>query len=406
MRFKLSTLSGLVVLSVVFISVICSGAGSGDYQEFSYLAKSFLRGSLSFTEQPGSWHDTSLFQGKYFWPLGPFPALVLVPFVYLFGLFDIFFLQGYLQIFLILGTGYFCFCVARKLGFGDTDALWFSFAFLFASQFIGVAAIPYSWYFAHVVTVFLMWGSILEYFGKRRYWVIGLLFFGITLTRLTAGLGILFFILDLLLSPENKKVFSGGTLKKILQLVTPLFAAVLVLGIYNILRFGPGSFFEQGYSFQGLIPVLEKARSYGMFALRHLPGNLFYAFLSVPLPVFRDAVSHVLAFPFLKANAWGMSIFVTSPYLLTLFSSKGYRDRMGTIALLTSLVIALPLFLYYGIGYSQFGYRYALDFMPFIFLLLLKRYITGGVPAFSGIFRVAVALSALFNLYLLATIAL
>jgi hypothetical protein len=42
--------------------------------------------------------------------------------------------------------------------------------------------------------------------------------------------------------------------------------------------------------------------------------------------------------------------------------------------LITIVIVALPIFLYYGIGVSQFGYRYSLDYLPYLFLLLIKNY--------------------------------
>ena len=65
--------------------------------------------------------------------------------------------------------------------------------------------------------------------------------------------------------------------------------------------------------------VTEKAREYGLFNLKHIPGNLYHFFLATPLPVFADSLSHVLKFPYLKADPWGMGIFITSPIFIYLF---------------------------------------------------------------------------------------
>ena len=39
------------------------------------------------------------------------------------------------------------------------------------------------------------------------------------------------------------------------------------------------------------------------------------------------------------------------------------RDR-------TAIIVAIPVFLYYGGGYVQYGFRYSLDFTPFLVALM------------------------------------
>src|SRR5580700_3478290 len=49
-------------------------------QQFAFLARSFLHGDLAFQQDPGeSWADTSPHDGHYYWPLGPLPAVILMP---------------------------------------------------------------------------------------------------------------------------------------------------------------------------------------------------------------------------------------------------------------------------------------------------------------------------------------
>jgi hypothetical protein len=64
------------------------------------------------------------------------------------------------------------------------------------------------------------------------------------------------------------------------------------------------------------------------------------------------------------------------------------------------LTVSLPILFYYGIGWYQFGYRYSLDFLPLLFLLLIKAY-RNKHSELSISFRVAILLSAFVNLYLL-----
>lgn len=363
-------------------------------QQFSLLGFSFLNGNLFLAENVPQINTQQLgdlisWQGHYYWPEGPFPAIVLVPFIFLFKLIGLFFYQGYLQFILILFTVFFIYKICKKIGYKKDDSLFLINAFCFASMFLGVALVSWCWYYSQVVTVFLLFWSLYEFFHKKRYWLLGFIFGFLLITRVTACFGVVFFILELFFSSNKHKV------KNLIFLLLPIFFMLFLLLFYNYLRFG--SFFEQGYSLITVVSPLAEAMKYGLFGLVHLPGNLYYSLLAPPLLVFKDNISHVLSFPFLKNNPWGMSIFITSPYLIYLFFLQ-YKDRISKFLLFTAIIIAIPIFLYYGIGYRQFGYRYALDFMPFVFLLFIKNYYEKNT-FLSSRMKFLIIFSSFFNLY-------
>ena len=60
-------------------------------------------------------------------------------------------------------------------------------------------------------------------------------------------------------------------------------------------------------------PFLEAQRQLGLFALAHVPMNLDYLFVHLPMPY--ESIDN-LQFPFLKPDGLGMSILLTSPGLL------------------------------------------------------------------------------------------
>jgi len=366
-------------------------------QHFTFLAQAFLQGKLYFLELPvPRWNDVALFHGHPYWPLGPFPAVLLMPFVYLFGLAGTMFYQGYLQFWLVLATLYLVYQLARRTGYHTLDCGYLSLTF-FTSIFFFYAWAPTSYYMAHVVVVVCGFAALVEYLGRKRYWLLGLLCGLALATRVPAGFGILFFLLDLLLDQATTLKLR---LHRALELMAPFVALGLLLLLYNYARFG--GLVEQGYTYQiHMVEAARRARDYGLFSLIHLPGNLYYLLLSVPTPVFRDGLSHVLKFPFIAPNPWGMSIFVTSPYLVYLFGFK-YRSLTSRLALVSVAVMLLPILLYYGIGFWQFGYRYALDVMPLLFWLLMREYRLQH-PGLSRGFRWLILFSVILNLYLLAT---
>jgi hypothetical protein len=133
------------------------------------MALSFLKGKLDITSFPIAWNDASLFADKYYWPLGPFPSIILMPFVYIFNLFNLFFYQKFLQVPLLYIIFYLCYNLARKLKYNKSDSVYLAIAFNFASVFIAIIQNSWSWQFAMVVSVFLIFLAITEYFGRKIF---------------------------------------------------------------------------------------------------------------------------------------------------------------------------------------------------------------------------------------------
>lgn len=392
-KFHPTTLFILGLIAIFFALGLHYNFGMQGYQQFVYLAESFLQGKLYFLANYDSWwHDAVLFEGNYYWPLGPFPAVSLMPFVWFWGIFGQTLKQGNIQIFLVLLVFALIYKLARVLKYGFEDGLYLGFAFCFASVFLGVAFWPNSWFFAQVVATVLLLLSLVEFYGKRRFWLIGIILGLLLLTRLPASLGILFFGLSVLFSKTTKQT----KLLNLLELGLPFLVAGLLLGGYNYARFG--DFFEQGYGMQITAGAFSASMKNHLFGLEHVPGNLYYLFLSTPTAVLPGNGTHILATPFIKADPWGMSIFLSSPYLLLTFALK-YKDFQSRALLLTALVISIPIITYYGIGWYQFGYRYSLDFLPFLFLLFMIGYKQLNEKLSIRI-KTLFVLGALFNLYL------
>jgi uncharacterized membrane protein len=66
----------------------------------------------------------------------------------------------------------------------------------------------------------------------------------------------------------------------------------------------------------------------------------------------------------------GLTVY---PFLLLIALAilTGIRNKLIIACWAAIIPIALTLFVYAATGWAQFGYRYALDFYPFLFLLTL-----------------------------------
>jgi len=339
-------------------------------QQFSMLAQSFWHGHLYFLKSIGGMgEDPLLYHGRVFWGEGPFPAIFLMPFVGVASLFHVFFEQGYIKWALMLGIIFFIYKIARGLAYNIEDSWLLVLAFTLGSVFIGVAGVSSSWFFAQILCIFLIFWGLYEYIGRKRWWLLGIISGFVLLTRITAAPLVIFFGLELLRTVKN----GNQRYKKLFQLGLPVIIAVLLIFLYNFLRFHDP--FNGGFAYQLEFPNTAAARSLGLFSLIHIPTNFYSAVLRAPTPILRSSASWTLKFPFIQNNPYGMSIFFTSPYFLYLFTLKwsAFTARDKNLMLMI-LVGCLLVFSYYGVGIQQYGYRYSLDFLPELFLLFMIKY--------------------------------
>lgn len=350
------------------------------FQQYRYLAESFLAGRLDFAEMPGSsWADTALFGGVRYWPLGPFPAVLLMPFVFISRLLGATFHQGYLIFALLVWTFYLVFQLAEKLGKLGDERAWIALAFIGSSSYLAIALVPWSWHMAHIVAVWLLLISIHEYLGQRRWALIGLILGLIYASRPTAGLNMLFFAGALLFADDHwrTKRYNGTRF-------LGCFLAVMLLVIeYNSARFG--SPFESGYNYQfGMKPDDLLIGPWNILS------NLRVFLFGVPIRIDR--------FPFFAADPFGMSVLMVSPWLL-LVRPKRWQWQDSLLAI-DMAVIVLVLLSWWSTGSNQMGYRFSLDFLPLLIWFLLR---TDAVSV-DGPFKISVAVSVLLNFYFLTTV--
>lgn len=387
------------VPAAIFVWLLTMNFTLEGSQQFSLLAQAFLHGHLNFKSSIGGLGQDPIFwHGRIYWGEGPLPAVLLVPFAAIFDIFHKFFWQGYLGWLLITGVAYFIFKIARALNFSNEDSLILVLGFTLGSVFIGVASVSSSWFFSQVLTTFLLFWGLYEYFCRthKRWWLLGIICGLIVLTRVTAAPIVIFFALEI----WRQKHKNSKRIKELIQLCLPFVGAVVLIGLYNFLRFG--SPFNGGYEHQLLYPGSAESRAMGIFSLTHIPTNLYSLLLRGPVPVLKDTVSWTLKFPYIKNNIYGMSIFMTSPYLITLFTHKwstfSTQARNLIVAITVSTLFVLS---FYGLGMLQFGYRYSLDFLPELFLLFMIMYQKKHTKLSAGM-RLLLLGSGLFNFYLLA----
>ncbi len=369
--------------AILIFGPIAAKQAGGDIH-LMLLARQFLKGSVELSPLGLPNGDIVAFFDRRFIYFGPWPSILLMPLAFLTK-------NNQLQEVLGWGALLFSFCtayfLALKLKFSDSDSFWLALFLVFSTVLFGAGLVNISAYLVQAVGFTFVLFALGEYFGSRRWWLIGILVALAGLTRMTLYFSLVYFLAEIFRTKFNYRA--------VLLLFLPVVISLLILGAYNYKRFRTP--WETGYRYNLTLknyPMNVNA-GYGFMSLSHLPANLYSLLLKAPDPVLAPGGGFVLKFPYLKADGWGMALWFTSPLFLLLFRAK--KEAYSRSAWLSVLVLAVPSLLYYGVGFTQFGYRYALDFLPFLFLALLPNL----RPRLSLFAKSLIVLGILFNaLYL------
>jgi len=354
--------SGLLAFAVysVFSLIHGSPIPASSLAYYNYLADAFNHGQLNLRIVPANVLDLSFFQGKYFLYWSPFPAVLLMPFVAVFGegFSDVVFTlvvgginvalvawllriatarrvirlsrvrRGTLVLFFALGTVH--------LTLSPFGRIWFT------GQLVGFGCLA----IAYLVSI----GSR----GYRGFIYTGLAISAALLTRnhlIFAGLWPAVYLL---------RQHRAESLRRKLALcvagITPIALAVLMLAVYNFLRFG--NMLDNGIPHHLMHPAfVADYQQYGAFNLHYVPINFFYQYLAYPLPL-------------RPTSSLGGSLFLLSPVFFAVFWAFGGNRKWTAVVLLSTIaLIATPILLLMGTGWVQFGPRYTLDFTVPLLLL-------------------------------------
>jgi hypothetical protein len=207
---------------------------------------------------------------------------------------------------------------------------------------------------AHAESFLALTLFLLEWAGRRRPILLGVWLGASFLARPTTVLAALPFGLYLLWTrrAEFRSMALGAASFRL-----PIAGAIALYAWFNWVRFG--SPFETGYAISILPPSLLERRAQGMFSIVQIPENLRLALFALP--------NRAAAFPFVSADPNGMSMALVSPAMII---RAGFRAPTARLLWIAAAIVAVPVFLYYGGGFVQYGFRYSLDFTPFLVALM------------------------------------
>lgn len=429
----------LVAIYLAFLAAYLAASGSRlarhtPYNHFSYLAQGWLEGHLDLNRQPpneNDWarveeiqtRDGRVLRGVYgraggpsdrFYPLSgksftltedqiasrrwiryvsfpPFPAVVMLPFVAATGLSfnDVVFTVVWaaanpMLLFLLLES-------LRKRGHSTrtpTQNLWLTIAFGVGSVLFYSSVIGQVWYTAHVVgvtcAIVYAWAAVDAARPALAGLALGLGF----ATRTPMLFMVPLFLLEAVRATggwarlRGEKRPSRELVGKLVRFALPAAAIVAVLLLHNYLRFQQWG--EFGHKYLNIV-WQDRIQRFGLFNYHFLSRNLSAALTLLPRILPTE--------PYVKVSVHGMSLLVTSPFLVYLLR-PAQRHALAPALWLTVLFTALPSLLYQNSGYVQFGYRFSLDYMVFFVMLLAL-----GGRRITVVWKALIAIAIAVNLF-------
>lgn len=337
----------ILLMFLIFVIYLLSSGGTTPYNYFILLAKQFLEGKYYLIDNPAWLNELiPLKNGGYGVVYPPTPAIIAIPFVYFFG---VDFPQNYIAYF--LGTA-FALTVAKIVYYKTKRLEHFYWALILSA--IGNIAWYLSsngsvWYLGQISGAFFLTATIYESLTRKRPLLVSMLFSLAVFSRIHL---VLAFPLIVYLNIKNLNI------RRIIGYITPFAISSVLYLTYNYLRFG--SIFETGYT---IIPgVLEEPwYSKGILHLSYVKDNLKVFLLS--LPIFSNT------FPYIKPSWGGLSILITTPAFIYILKTK-IKDKENIFTIVSLVLIAVFVFSHGQTGFTQFGYRFAVDFYPLMYLLL------------------------------------
>ncbi|MBX3272995.1 MAG: hypothetical protein KF729_22220 [Sandaracinaceae bacterium] len=391
--------------------------GPSPDNHYVHLAESLLNGQLAqLGERPPGYNDWACFDTEangvcpmsafqrpreaYRWYVSfpPFPAVVIAPAVAIFG--RDFSDPLFWAIFAGLAPALLLALLRRlreeRLSLRRPwEELLLVALFAFGSVYFFSSVQGSVWFAAHVVASALLVGFLYFAIGARSPLGAGLMLGLCFVTRPTTAPFALFFLFEAIRASRHAGWTEGrglvawlaGTdwvpvLKKSALFAVPILLVGLVAMWMNDARFGDPFEFGHTYLMIRWRPRIEK---WGLFNYHYFAKNLSVYLAGLPWLSSTE--------PYVMISRHGLALWFTSPALLPLLWPKKVSPLMAGLFASTALVAIWDL-AYQNSGWVQFGYRFALDYMPMLIVLLA---LSG--RRFRGLFVTALVLSIAVNLF-------
>ena len=382
-----------LIVSVILLTGVIGGfnRSNGATNLYAYQAEAFLQGNSAIQEKPGKLPgETIEYEGRIYSPFPPFPAVILTPFVALFGRDDI--KMYWISFAMAVLTCYILYRILSKLEVDKSMIAWCLAGFALGTGYWQVfRASEWVWLFAQLTAVLCAVLAIHEAMHNGRGWLAGL-FVGLAFLSRQLSIYMIVFIPVLLLKNSNKPNRSAN----IIGFLGGVGVCILLYLGFNYYRFET---FGSGYeslnyaAFSGPGNFLgARTSQFGIFAPAYFVFNAVYMFIQGYHIEFGG--TNMLGFS--GMDRFGTSLLAASPFVIAAFRAK--EDRLTLWSAWAGVLLPLIHALFYhNNGYIQYNMqRFSMDFMPILILLVALGF-KNSSPDLRGYWKGIIAYSILLN---------
>lgn len=345
-----------VLLAASLVNPLRKATGEANLHALQ--AQAFLEKRLDL---PRHYHDTAAYEGRYYVPFPPAPAILMLPLVALLGLRATNTVAWSLAITLL--SAWLLWRILRRLQVSRSAIPWLLIAFFLGTVYWSCLTMSSGvWFTAHIASVAAFFLATDEALGRKRGLWVGLYLGVAFLSRqLTLALGP--FLLAVLLW-EGEAAPARTRWRRALGLAAGCIPAGALYLVFNWARFGNP--FDTGYRYLQLSGfLLARFLDHGLFSARYVLFNALYLFVQGFHVNFGGNRSLLVQ----GMDGFGTSLVAGSPFLLAALAARWRKPLLWAAWVSVALCLTPQLF-YYNNGWWQInGQRFAMDYLPVLMIL-------------------------------------
>ena len=350
----------MVIISLLLLILmhdLCGSSilGQSNWNSYELQAQAWLRGEVCL-DKNYSHLELAIFEDNYYVSFPPFPSVVMLPFVLIFGS-DV--PNNLIMALVCIITVLLVYKILRKCKTSELASAFFAMFFVFGSNMLAMSLNGGVWFVAQAFNMLLCVMAVDFALAEKRSLAYICLGLAVGCRPFSAiyivALFIYWFIKD------GKLVFADFAKRQILPALPLIFIAAAYMA-YNYVRFRNPLEFGHNY--------LPEFANEPQFALKYLVPNLRQLLFE---PIHLDSKLNI-SFP--KFN--GFWFYITNPvFILAAYKSvvkiiKAKRISITRLLFAAALVLNLIFICCHKtLGGWQFGARYTCDLMAFALFILL-----------------------------------
>jgi hypothetical protein len=363
-RLTPERIAGGVLTLLALVAYWLTGPTEAGSDSYVPLARAFLDGRLSIPVDRPWLELVPAPDGGQYSPFPPVPAVVLMPVMALANLVGAAepasnaytAVAGALNVALV-------FWLLGRIGVAFVPRQLLTVGFAFTTHW-WVAGMAGTHLWAQTLGVTFTLVALHIALGRRWPLLAGLALGLAAGSRLPMGLALP--LLLAMVSPGLSRLDRWRPTHAHLALLAGVAAVALPIAAYNLARFGSPIDFGYARIPSGEFGLVtdEPWFRHGLLSPLYIPRHLYAMLL--------QSFEWVDVAPFLRPSITGLSLTLSAPFLFFAARAWSVRERhpLVPVALLCVPLILLPDVLHGSWGFAQFGYRFVLDAVPVLMLLL------------------------------------